>query len=84
MYQKSENSPVDAKFTEFLAEYICYDIVYNPQKTTFLRQAEQQNCTTISGLPMLIYQASRSFELWTGHTFPMSKIKEYLDNVFPS
>ena len=84
MYPNSENSPVDAKFTEFLADSICYDIVYNPQKTTFLRQAEQQNCTTISGLPMLIYQASRSFELWTGQTFPMSKIKEYLDNVFPA
>ncbi len=84
MHPNSENSPVDAKFTEFLADSICYDIVYNPQKTTFLRQAEQHNCVTISGLPMLIYQASRSFELWTGQTFPMFKIKEYLNNVFPS
>jgi len=84
MQPNIEQSPVDAQFAEYLADSICYDIVYNPQNTTFLRQAAQYNCTTIGGLPMLIYQAARSFELWTDHSFPMSKIKEHLAHVFPT
>ena len=84
MQQNIEQSPVDAQFAKYVAESRCYEIVYNPQKTTSLRQAAQYSCTTIGGLPMLIYQAARSFELWTDHSFPMSKIKEHLAHVFPS
>ena len=84
MHPNTGHSPVDEQFTEFLDNSICYDIVYNPQKTKFLRQAELQDCTIIGGLPMLIYQAARSFEIWTEKSFPMPKIKEHLTHVFPT
>lgn len=45
---------------------IAYDLVYNPQETTFLRQAREAGCHTISGLEMLLHQGVRQFYLWTG------------------
>ena len=60
MYPNSENSPVDAKFTEFLADSICYDIVYNPQKPLF---CVKQNSKIV--LQSVAYQCS-----YTRHHVP--------------
>ena len=43
-----------------------YDIVYNPTKTVLLKEAEKRGFRTIGGLDMLIYQAERAIEIWTG------------------
>ena len=43
-----------------------YDIVYNPTKTVLLREAEKRGFRTIGGLDMLIYQAERAIQIWTG------------------
>ena len=45
---------------------IIYDVVYNPTKTVLIRQAEMRGLRTIGGLDMLIYQAQRAIEIWTG------------------
>jgi len=45
-----------------------YDIVYNPTKTVLLKEAEKRGFRTIGGLDMLIYQAERAIEIWTGKT----------------
>ena len=45
-----------------------YDIVYNPTKTVLLQEAEKRGFKTIGGLDMLIYQAERAIEIWTGKT----------------
>jgi 3-dehydroquinate dehydratase / shikimate dehydrogenase len=49
---------------------IVYDLIYNPQRTALLRQAEAAGCVAIPGLEMLIAQAARQFEWWTGMTPP--------------
>jgi len=33
---------------------------------TLLVEAQQAGCTTVDGLPMLVAQAERQFEWWTG------------------
>ena len=43
---------------------IAIDLVYNPLKTSFIRQAERENLKTINGLDMLIFQAKKGFENW--------------------
>lgn len=45
---------------------IIYDIVYNPVKTVLIREAQKKELKTIEGLDMLIYQAQRALEIWTG------------------
>jgi shikimate 5-dehydrogenase len=49
---------------------IVYDLVYNPRRTRLLRHAEAAGCVAISGLEMLIAQAERQFEWWTGMKAP--------------
>ena len=48
---------------------IVYDLIYNPKRTLFLKEAEELGLKAINGLPMLIGQAEESFKIWTGKTF---------------
>jgi len=43
-----------------------YDLVYNPPQTRLLQTAARAGCRTIGGLDMLVAQAQRQFEWWTG------------------
>ncbi len=45
---------------------IMMDIVYSPIKTKLIKLAQNKGCKTITGERMLIYQAIKQFELWTG------------------
>jgi 3-dehydroquinate dehydratase / shikimate dehydrogenase len=47
-----------------------FDLVYTPAETRLLAEARAAGCLTIGGLEMLVAQAERQFELWTGHTPP--------------
>ena len=49
---------------------LVYDIVYNPAETRLLREAKAAGAQTINGLEMLIGQAVRQFEIWTGTDAP--------------
>ena len=78
MSPETAKSPVREAELSVLADKICYDIVYNPVETRFLQQADEAGATTINGLEMFIQQAGKSFELWTGKSFPVDKIRETL------
>lgn len=71
-------SPVSDFDGILLENKICYDLIYNPIQTKFLKQADEFGAITINGLDMLIMQGNRSFEIWTGKTFPFDSIKELL------
>ena len=45
---------------------LCYDAIYNPEKTRFLEDAEAAGCQTLNGLGRVIYQGLAQIELWTG------------------
>ena len=55
-------------FDKLSPEVLVYDIVYNPVKTILIKEAEKRGLRTIGGLDMLIYQAQRAIEIWTGKT----------------
>lgn len=61
------HSPVTSK--QMTGARCVYDLVYNPTETQFLREAHEAGCETLGGLEMLIAQAGRQFELWTGKNF---------------
>ena len=54
---------------------LVYDLVYNPMKTIFIKSAIAQGKTAISGLDMLIYQAQKAFQIWTGDLPDFDKLK---------
>jgi len=57
-----------------------FDLVYNPPRTRFLREAAAHGCRAIGGLDMLVGQARRQIELWTGlrpDPEPMRKAAEW-------
>lgn len=55
-----------ADLDKFKKDVIVYDIVYNPSKTVLIQEAQKRGYKTIGGLDMLIYQAERAIEIWTG------------------
>jgi 3-dehydroquinate dehydratase/shikimate dehydrogenase len=49
---------------------IVFDLVYAPAETHLLADARAAGCLTIGGLEMLVAQAERQFEMWTGQRPP--------------
>ncbi len=54
---------------------IIYDIIYNPTKTILIKKAKEYGIQTIGGLDMLINQAAKSQEIWTGKNPDINKMK---------
>lgn len=44
--------------------HICFDLVYNPEKTEFLKKCESRGATIKNGLEMLHIQADLSWQIW--------------------
>ncbi len=64
MLPEPEGTPLDKKLLD--KGLIVCDIVYNPLKTRLLQEAEKSGCITVTGISMMLYQGTESFELWTG------------------
>ncbi len=52
------------------------DLIYNPSKTEFLREAEKLGHKTLNGLGMLIYQALAAEEYYLGTKIDMKSVFE--------
>jgi shikimate dehydrogenase len=45
-------------------EHYLFDLIYNPEKTLFLRKGEEKGAAIKNGLEMLIIQAEESWKIW--------------------
>ena len=55
------------------------DIVPTAEETPLVRRARSaEHVTVVDGLAMLLYQAARSFELWTGMAAPVAAMRDAL------
>lgn len=54
---------------------VVYDVIYNPVQTLLLQKAKNFGLETINGLDMLINQAAKAIEIWTGKMPDISKMK---------
>jgi shikimate dehydrogenase len=61
---------------------IVCDVIPNPPRTPFLREAEARGAKTLDGLGMLVYQGAIAFKLWTGHDAPVQVMRDALKQVF--
>lgn len=64
MYPNIHQSP-DIPYTLIGHDHICYDLIYNPEKTMFLERSESYGAYCMNGKQMLINQAELSYQLWT-------------------
>ncbi|MFV0565252.1 MAG: shikimate dehydrogenase family protein [Flavobacteriaceae bacterium] len=58
-----ENCP-DIPYGGITQRHILFDLIYNPEETTFLKYGKEKQAQTINGLSMLIYQAEKAWEIW--------------------
>lgn len=54
----------DIDYAQLTHRHFCYDLVYNPEVTAFMRKAKAQGAMTKNGLEMLYLQAEKSWEFW--------------------
>jgi 3-dehydroquinate dehydratase / shikimate dehydrogenase len=59
---------------------LVYDLTYGDGETPLLREARQAGCLTLDGLPMLVAQAERQFEWWTGRKPPEGVMRAAVAN----
>jgi 3-dehydroquinate dehydratase/shikimate dehydrogenase len=52
-----------------------YDLTYGRAMSPLVRDAMHAGCVTLDGLPMLVAQAERQFEWWTGRRAPAGVMK---------
>lgn len=45
-------------------EHLCYDLIYNPDVTLFMKKAKEQGSIVKNGLEMLLLQAFAAWEIW--------------------
>ena len=46
------------------SRHICYDLIYNPKETQFLKKSRLNNAFVINGMKMLKLQAEESWKIW--------------------
>lgn len=52
-------------YDSLTAGHVCYDLVYNPEETLFLKKSKEQGAATKNGLEMLHLQAEGAWKYWT-------------------
>ena len=57
------------------------DVVYNPLRTALILAAEERGLPCSGGLPMLVAQAWRAAELFTGAPIPEGRVEEVLQEL---
>ncbi len=79
MYPNNGERLIDlSKFTKCKK---ALDLIYNPARTVFLLDAKRLGIDCINGLYMLVAQALRAAEIFTGESIPLSKIDEIYNTI---
>ena len=79
MYPDTGKAPVAV--ADFPACRAVFDVVYNPQRTAFLMEAERLGIPCAGGLGMLVAQARASAEQFAGRAFPDEKVEEIMSTL---
>jgi len=81
MHPHVDQTPLDRSIY-FSSNQVVYDMVYRPNRTRLLKQAESQGAQVIGGLNMLIHQAAAAYKQWTHHDMPLDVVRNALNQTF--
>lgn len=82
MHPNIDKCPINPEFLH--SKLTVCDIIYNPEKTSLLREAEKLGCPTMNGIGMLVNQGAKAFEIWTGKKAPIEVMRESLKILIDS
>ena len=63
MYPNVDNCP-DIPYNLITDKHLCFDLVYNPDVTLFMKKAAEYGATVKNGLEMLHLQALAAWKIW--------------------
>lgn len=64
MWPHTEEAPA-IPYSLLTPDHLCYDLVYNPEVTEFMKRASEKGAAVKNGLDMLHGQALAAWEIWT-------------------
>ncbi|MBA3976794.1 MAG: shikimate dehydrogenase [Nitrosopumilus sp.] len=76
----NDSSPLKSNFMS--KDTFVFDIVYRPIFTNLLNNAKDAGCNLIFGYEMLLHQAKKAFEIWTGLKAPLDVMEKSLFGIF--
>jgi len=79
MYPKTGVSPVDLNRLPNLCGIA--DVIYNPEKTALLLDAQTRGIPCVSGLSMLVSQAWKAAELFSASSIPAQRVEEICRDI---
>ncbi|MDE5734637.1 MAG: shikimate dehydrogenase, partial [Duncaniella sp.] len=56
----------DIPYSLVTPAHLCFDLVYNPEETRFLRQCDERGARVKNGYEMLLLQAEGAWRIWNG------------------
>ena len=68
MFPDIDNRP-DIDYKKLNSNHILFDLVYNPELTSFLIMGAEQGCRILSGIKMLYSQAEKAWEIWNSDSY---------------
>jgi shikimate dehydrogenase len=77
LYPNIEELP-SLNFETIRSGMVVCDVIPNPPRTRFVKEAEARGAITLDGLGMLVYQGAIAFKLWTGEDAPIDVMKQSL------
>ncbi|MDP7066523.1 MAG: shikimate dehydrogenase [Acidimicrobiales bacterium] len=72
----NKNDPMPFGVDLLRADQCVVDLIYKPNKTNLLIEAESRGLAVLNGLGMLLYQAGEQFRLWTGLEPPINAMAD--------
>lgn len=69
-----DSDPLLLSLESFKKEQVVFDLIYNPEKTKLLKEAEKKGAKILNGAGMLVYQGALAFEKWTGQKANIEKM----------
>lgn len=79
MYPLVDQTPID--LSKFDSLQFVFDLIYNPQKTLLIKQAEKLNIVSSNGLPMLVEQALCAQDIWLSKTHTESETEAIISKI---
>jgi shikimate dehydrogenase len=63
MYPNVVQAP-DIPYSALSSKHLLFDLIYNPEKTLFLKKGEEQGANIKNGLDMLKILAEENWKIW--------------------